>query len=577
MNTHTLSQGISSGTVTVLPLGGSGEFGINMMVYQYNEDIIVVDSGVMFPDGYAFGVELFVPDISYLINRKQNVRAIILSHGHEDHIGGLAYVLQALGNVPVLGSPLTLALAAERLKEAKLNADLRQVGPDDTIELGCFSISFAQISHSIPDALSIFLRTPIGVIVHTSEFKWDSSSVYNTPTEAHKFSALGEEGQVLLLVSDSTNASRPGNTRAEHTLDEILEGICRDECERVFISTFSSHLFRIQHVMDIAARTGRAVALAGRSLIRNVELAQQLGLITIPPGLLVPIKDLRKPRIQLLPGETRSVTTAGDADQRRVVIICTGSQAETHAALTLIASGQHKVISIGDGDLVVLSARRIPGRERQIGYMVDQILRHGARVHEDSAAPVHVSGHGAADDLKRMMQILRPRAFMPIHGEYRMLVEHGRLAEEVGIPHDSVILACDGDAVALTEDAWGFTDSVPTGRVGLAGRGLREIPASIIADRHRLAHAGVISVVVAVSEATGLPASAPALVLNGVMDGDSVESLDGATAAVLNAIERLTIAEIDGYRTGIRKAVDKYFEKRTGFRPLVIPVIVKVP
>ena len=409
-------EDITEANVSIIPLGGLGEFGMNMMVYETEEDLIVIDTGFMLPNADMPGVDLIFPDIHYLVERQEKIRGILLTHGHEDHIGALAYVLRQL-DVPVYGTQLTLAIASGRLREYGVlgKAQLNTIAPGDTVDLGDFSAEFIHVTHSIPDSVAIALHTPVGVIVHTGDFKFDMTPVDGRLSDVQTLARLGAEG-VLLLVSDSTNAERPGQTPSERSIYDTIDNIFQKTQQKLFLCTFSSSLHRIQQFINLANMHRRLVAVTGRSLINNVRTASELGYLNVNPDYLIDARDasLFKPH--------------------EVVILTTGSQGEQRSALALMALDDHAFLKVEPGDTVVMSSRIIPGNEKSIGNVMNHLLRRGAKIYHERNANVHVSGHGSSEDLKLMLNLLQPKFFMPMHGEYQNLMRHAELAESVGVP-----------------------------------------------------------------------------------------------------------------------------------------------
>lgn len=547
--------------LSVIPLGGSGEFGLNTLVYEYGDDIVVVDSGAMFAHEHQPGVGLIVPDISYITSRPERVRGVILSHGHEDHTAGLSRLLRLLP-VPVFGTALTLGLVSHRLGEHGMlkGADLRVIHPSDVLVLGGFDVSFIPVSHSIPGALAIVLRTAAGTIVHAGEFKWDQSDSYNTPTDIEKLADLGRDG-VLLLVADSTNADRPGTTSAEHELGPQIDRVFREAKGRVIVSAFASHLLRIQQFIDVAVRHGRSVALAGRALVQNVKVASDLGYLKVPAGVLVELAQVTQ-----MPAE-------------RIAILCTGSQAEKYAALPLLARGEHRYLHIEPGDTVVISARVIPGNERSITQMISQLLRSGAEVRDPSSIQIHVSGHAAQDDLCRMIQTVKPRFLLPIHGEYRNLIRHADVAVAAGMARERVVIAEDGQRVSVTADSCAVADGVPAKPVMLGFDGESVITELDLHNRQKLSRNGVCAAVAVCDWSTRRLAEPLRIVSVGIdATADAEEIVTQATAAVSKMLEARASAKRNAdepsLEDSIAAAIARVIGKRTGRKPTVLPIVI---
>ncbi len=470
-------------SVRILPLGGLGEIGLNMMLLESGEDLLAVDCGLMFPDDEMPGVDYVIPDFSYLLARREQVRGVILTHAHEDHIGALPYLLREL-DVPVYGPRMALALAGERLREHGLldRARLVPVEPRRAFDVGGFRVEPIRVTHSVVDGLGYGIETPVGTLVHTGDFKFDSNPIDGERSDYHRLAELGERG-VLCLMADSTNVDRPGTTPSEHEVGRALGDRFRRAPGRVIVATFASHVHRIQQVLDLAATFGRKVALLGRSMETNVRLAAELGYLRVPDGTLLSLEDL-----SALP-------------PYRQVIISTGSQGEPNSALALMAAAEHKYLRVGEGDLVILSARVIPGHERTVTRVVNQLLRQGAEVLWEEVAFVHVSGHASQDELRLMLSLVRPQFFIPVHGEYRHLLAHGRLAQEVGLPAEHVFVVEDGQGLELTKTGARALERVPLARVLVDGKGVGDVGPVVLRDRQLLAEDGMVVVAVTVDRA----------------------------------------------------------------------------
>ena len=551
----------SEPAVRLIPLGGLGEIGLNMMLVEFGDDVIAVDCGLMFPDDELPGIDYVIPDFSYALAKRDGFRAVMLTHGHEDHIGALPYLLRE-ARVPVYGTPLTLALLAEKLREHDLldTAVLRAMRPGDRIEVGPFRVEPIRVTHSIADGIGLAIDTPVGTIVHTGDFKLDPSPLDGQEADYRKFTELGEQG-VLALCSDSTNVDRPGHTPSETEVGRALAQRFRDATGRIIVATFASHIHRIQQMLRLAADCGRRVALLGRSMDRNVVVAASLGYLDVPAGLLVPLEELVG-----LPSD-------------RQVILSTGSQGEPNSALALMAAGEHKYVQVARGDLVVISARVIPGNERTIGRVINALYRAGAEVLYEDNAFVHVSGHASREDLKRMLALTRPRYFVPVHGEYRHLLSHARLAESAGVPADRVFLVEDGVGVEMTKTAARVVTGFPVGRVLVDGSGIGDIGAVVLRDRQILADDGVIAVCVTVDR-TGAVLAGPEIASRGVVYVKENEALlDQLRAAVTAALgERDPEAPWDreAMVARLRTAVRQFINQRFHRKPIVLPMILEV-
>jgi len=549
-------------TLLAIPLGGLGEFGMNMMVFRYGDDIIVVDAGMMFPESELLGVDLVIPDITYLKQNRHLVRAIVLTHGHEDHIGALPYILRDL-NVPIYGTRFTLALVKKRLEEAGLldSATLREVLPGRRIELGPFEIEFISVTHSTIDCVALAIRTPLGVIVHTGDFKIDQTPVDKVPFDLHAFAKYGNEG-VLALFSDSTNVERPGFTPSERTIVPRIEELARSAPRRVVLSCFASSIHRIQQVIDIAERVGRKIAFVGRSMIDNVEIAHNLDCLRIPDGMVVRPQDIRS------------------FEPRKIIILASGSQAEPMSSLSRIAVDNHRFVSVDENDTVILSARIIPGNEKAIFRMLDHMFRRRALVYYDnSAGTIHVSGHGSQEEQKLILRLVKPKYFIPVHGEYRHLFRHAALAHQLGAVSEEIMLMEDGKCIEFTEDGAFRRDPVTAGRVLVDSGSLEEIEAIVVRDRKHLSEEGVVIPIIAIDKHTGKLESAPEVVSRGLMSENNGELLEGAKEIVMKTFELSNLEERADWsviKEKIRVDLKRYISKQTSKRPLILPVILEV-
>lgn len=549
-------------SVSIVPIGGLGEFGLNMMVYQYGDDIIVVDAGLMFPEADMPGVDLVFPDITYLRENRDKIKGIIITHAHEDHVGGLAFFLRQI-NVPIYGTELTLALAKGRLREYGVleMAQLNVIDPDDTVQLGCFHLEFIYVAHSIPDTVAVAIHTPIGIIVHASDFKFDQTPVDNRLTEVHKLAALGEKG-VLLLISDSTNADRPGFTPSERSIYADLNGVFQRTTGGLFLATFSSSLHRVQQFIDLAVEHRRLIAVSGRSMINNIRTGSELGYLDVPHNILIDAREANR----FAPHE--------------VVVLCTGSQGEPRSGMALIAKDDHAFLHIEPGDTVLISARIIPGNELSVRHMINHLLRRGAHVLHERNANIHVSGHGAREDLKLMMNLVRPKFFIPAHGEYSNLVQHAELAEDVGISSDNITVAEDGDLISLTPEFCSVQGKVPAGRVLVDGKIDMGVENIVVHDRQQLAQDGMVIPIVVLNSNSGDVTAGPDMISRGFVHMDESEDLmDEAKEIVIHAINHLSPgskSETETVQEEIRVVLRRFFRKKTDRRPMVLPVVMRV-
>ncbi len=553
----------TSQSLTAIPLGGLGEFGMNMMALRLGDDIIVIDAGMMFPESELLGVDLVIPDITYLKQNRAQVRAIVLTHGHEDHIGALPYILKDL-NVPVYGTRFTLALVKKRLDEAGLldSTTLREVIPGGRlVEVGPFEIEFISVTHSTVDCVALAIRTPLGVVIHTGDFKIDQTPVGGAPFDLHAFARYGNEG-VLALFSDSTNVERPGFTPSERAIVPRIEELCRSAPKRVILSCFASSIHRIQQIIDIAARVGRKVAFVGRSMVDNVEIAHSLELLRIPDGMVVRPQDIR------------------GFDPKRIVILASGSQAEPMSSLSRIAVDNHRFVSVDENDSVILSARIIPGNEKSIFRMLDHMFRRRALVYYDnSAGTIHVSGHASQEEQKLLLQLVKPKYFIPVHGEYRHLFRHAALAHQLGCVSQEILLLEDGRQIEFTEDGVHRRDPVTAGRVCVDSGSLEEIEEVVIRDRKHLSEDGIVVPIIAIDKHTGKMESHPEIVTRGLMSDNGQELIVGARLVIMKTVEESNAEEKSDWgviKEKIRVDLKRYINKQTSKRPLILPVILEV-
>jgi ribonuclease J len=555
-----LSKSLQS--LFAVPLGGLGEFGMNMMALRYGDDIIVIDAGMMFPESELLGIDLVIPDISYLKQNRQHVRAIVLTHGHEDHIGALPYILRDL-EVPVYGTRFTLALVKKRLAEAGLleSTTLREVIPGRRVELGQYEIEFIPVTHSTVDCVALAVRTPLGVIIHTGDFKIDHTPVEGAGFDIHTFARYGSEG-VLALFSDSTNVERPGYTPSERAVVPRIEELARSAPRRVILSCFASSIHRIQQVIDIAFRVGRKVAFVGRSMVDNVEIAHDLGYLRIPDGMVVRPQDIR------------------GFEPRKIIILASGSQAEPMSSLSRIAVDNHRLVSVDENDTVILSSRIIPGNEKAIFRMLDHMFRRRALVYYDnSTGVIHVSGHASQEEQKLLLQLVKPKYFIPVHGEYRHLFRHAALAHQLGVVSGEIILAENGHCIEFTEDGAYRRDPVAAGRVLVDSGSLEEIEEVVVRDRRHLSEDGVVVPIIAIDKHSGKLESQPEIVTRGFMSDNGSDLVTGARDIVLKTINTSNPEERADWsviKEKIRVDLKRYINKQTSKRPLILPVILEV-
>jgi len=548
--------------IRLVPLGGLGEVGKNMMVVEYGDDIFIVDAGVMFPDEEMFGVDLVIPDTSYLADKKHRIRAILITHGHEDHVGGLPYILPMLDFPPVYATRLTQGLIHVKLKEHKQleKATVNLVQPGDSLILGECLIECFHVNHSIPDAVGIIIHTPLGAIVHTGDYKFDYTPVNGKPADFGTLARIGNEG-VLLMMGDSTRIEVPGYTPSERVINDSFDKIFANAPGRIMIATFASLISRVQQVVDVAVRYDRFIALVGRSMINNVQMAMELGYLNIPKGTLIRVEDLNK------------------FQPEQAVVICTGSQGEPTSALTRIANQDHRSIRIQPGDTIILSATPVPGNEKVVNRTINSLFRQGAEVYYQAISNVHVSGHAAQEELKLMLGLLRPHFFMPIHGEYRQLVLHAKLAHSMGVAEDHIVVAEDGDIVEVTADSITLVDHSASGNVFVDGLTVGDVGQIVLRDRKVLSQDGILMAVLTINKETGQPIAGPDIVSRGfVYMRDAEELLENARQHVLQSFIGLNGHAPDWsfVKEKIKHTLSEFLYERTHRRPMILPIVMEV-
>jgi ribonuclease J len=548
-------------TMRIVPLGGLGEVGKNMTAFEADGDVVVVDAGLAFPRDEHLGVDLVLPDFSYLRERAGRIRAVVLTHGHEDHVGALPYLLREVAIPQVWGTRLTLGLVQSKLDEHGLlqATELREADPNSgPIHIGPFRVEFIRVAHSIPDSVAVVLETDAGRVLHTSDYKLDHTPVDGLKTDVGRLAELGNRG-VDLLLGDSTNAERPGFTGSERLVGEAFRQIIPQRQGRVLVASFASNVHRMQQAIDVAVETGRKIAVVGRSMRKNLNIARNLGYVHMPEDRLVKPNELA----ELPPHE--------------VLVLCTGSQGEPLSALTRIAYNDHPTVKVEPGDTVIISAKPVPGNELRVHDAINGLAKAGAEVLHQEIAPVHVSGHANAEELRTMLALVRPRAVMPIHGEFRMLSAHARLARESGVPADSIILAENGSVVELSRAGARIVDHVETGVTFVDGLGVGDVRDVALRDRRRLSEDGVLIVVATLASSNGAVGGRPELIARGFSDpGPLLEEVRDEAEHVLEDLLKQRITEIKLLQEHLHDSVGQLVYDRTGRRPLILPVIVEV-
>ena len=547
---------LAPGGVRVVPLGGLGEIGRNMTVVEHRDQLLVIDCGVLFPDEHHPGIDLILPDFEYLEGRLADVQALVLTHGHEDHIGAVPYLLRLRPDLPVIGSTLTLALVEAKLKEHRITPVLRVVQEGERLQFGEFDCEFVAVNHSIPDALAVAVRTSGGTLLHTGDFKMDQLPLDGRLTDLRAFARLGEEG-VDLFLTDSTNAEVPGFTTPERDISSAIDKVFRHAERRIIVACFSSHVHRVQQVLDAAEKAGRKVAMVGRSMLRNMAIAADLGYLRVPDGILVDVKSL------------------ADLPDDEVVLVCTGSQGEPMAALSRMANRDHR-IDVGPGDTVLLASSLIPGNENAVYRVINGLMRLGANVVHKGNANVHVSGHASAGELLYCYNIVRPRNVMPVHGEWRHLVANAELAVATGVPRDRVVVAEDGVVVDLVDGVASIAGALPCGYVYVDGASVGEADDALLKDRRILGDEGFVSVIVVIDASTGAVVAGPEITARGFIEAQA--RFDEVVPQLVEALARATADGItDTYQLQqvIRRCVGGWMGRTIRRRPMIIPVVIE--
>jgi ribonuclease J len=552
---------VSKARLKIIPLGGLNEIGKNMMAMEFDNDIIVIDAGYMFPEEEMLGIDLVIPDINYLLERQEKIRGIIITHGHDDHTGALPYILPQL-NVPVYSTKLTNGLISVKLKENKAlaGAKLNIIPAGGSFTLGKFRIEFFPVCHSIPDAVGLIINTPVGTVVHSGDFKIDYTPVSGKPTDLSRLAQLGSQG-VLLLLADSTYAELPGYTPSEQVVGESLDNVMANAAGRVIITTFSSLISRIQQVIDAAAKHQRRVFIVGRSMIKTSQMALNLGYLSDPQGVLARIDELK--------GMPRN----------KIVLVTTGSQGEPTSALVRMANRDHRQVHILRGDTVVISATPVPGNEGLINRTIDNLFKQGARVIYSKLAQVHVHGHASQEELKLILNLVKPKFFVPIHGEYRHLSLHARLAQSVGIPEENIFVLEDGDILEVGRDTGKITSKITSGNVYVDGLSVGDIGSVVLRNRRMLSRDGIVVVIIAVNKQTGKLMSRPDIVSRGFVDTrEATDMLEESRNLVARTLDHSGAhpAEWSLVNTKVKDVLNRFFYEQTKRRPMILPFMVKV-
>jgi ribonuclease J len=552
-------------SIHLLPFGGLGEIGMNMMAIEYGGKILLIDCGLMFPESYMFGIDLVLPDIKVLKERSEDIVGLVLTHGHEDHIGAIPFLWQHLGEPAIYGTCLTLGLLRNKLKEFELDrqVELVQIQPREKIDLFPFEVEPYRAAHSIVDGVGLAIKTPAGTIVHTGDFKIDQTPVDGENTDLARLAELGEEG-VLLLLADSTNVENEGYTLSERSVGKILDEMIPRCQQRVIVATFSSNIHRIQQIADAAKIAGRKLLINGRSMVSNVDIARQLGYLTIAEEQFIDLREMR------------------DLPPEQILIITTGSQGEPLSALMRIALGDHKQIELEPGDTVILSSKFIPGNEKAISDLINNLYRRGAEVFYEKTSEIHVSGHASREELKLVHSLVKPKYFVPVHGEYRHLVKHKQLAIEMGLPPENTLVLENGQKLTISTEGLRLGESFETGRVLVDGKGVGDVGKMELRDRRHLANHGLVILMLAINQSTGEIVQGPEIFSKGFIPEDSRESdilLTEAKQAVCNLLQEHSqemLSDWEELRVEVRKTLRRCFNKKIARRPLILPLILQL-
>lgn len=545
----------------IIPLGGVGEIGKNITVIEYKDDIVVIDCGMSFPEDEMLGIDVVIPDITYLLKNKEKIKGIVLTHGHEDHIGGLPYFLEKL-NVPVYATKLTLGLLENKLREHNLgNVILNEVKAGNNIKLGCFSIEFIRVTHSIPDSVALAIHTPVGIVVHTGDFKVDFTPINENVMDLHKFAELGKKG-VLVLLADSTNVERPGYTMSEKTVGDTFNDIFLKAPARIIVATFASNVHRIQQIINAAEMFNKKIVVSGRSMINTINVAMELDYLRMKEGTLIDINDMNKYR------------------DNEIVILTTGSQGEPMSALSRMAFSEHKKIKLVPEDTVIVSASTIPGNEKTISKVINKIVEIGANVIYEALADVHVSGHACQEELKLIHTLVKPKYFIPVHGEYRHLKRHAQLAIELGMPRNNIFIAKNGNVMEFTKNSAEMTQSVQAGNILVDGLGVGDVGNIVLRDRKHLSEDGLIVVVVTMSKQEGKVIAGPDIISRGFVyvreSEDLMEEAKNVVKIALNECEKNNITDWSTLKASIKDALRGFLYEKIKRNPMILPIIMEV-
>ena len=553
---------LNTGTLKVIPLGGLNEIGKNMTVFEYKDEIIIVDCGLCFPEDEMLGIDIVIPDFAYLHKNREKIKAMFITHGHEDHIGALPYFLKQFSEVPVYGARLSLGLIENKLKEHGISARLMDVTNGDIIKVGSFSVEVIRMTHSIPGAAAFAIRTPVGTVFHTGDFKIDYTPLDGDPINFQRLAQIGGEG-VLLMMADSTNAIKRGYTQSERMVGETVDTIFEQAESRIIIATFASNVYRVQRIIDAAAKNGRKVAVSGRSMVNVVAKATELGYMKIPKGVLVDI------------GKIRSLK------DNEIVIITTGSQGEPMSALTRMANSEHKMIQVKEGDTIIFSSNPIPGNEKPVSAIINKLCEKGAKVFHSDVADIHVSGHASSEELKLIQSLIRPKYFMPVHGEYRHLLAHRKIAEDMGLADENIFIMETGDMLEFNSEGVKRTEkAVPSGSILVDGLGVGDVGNIVLRDRKMLSEGGLIIVVAAISKETGRICTSPEIISRGfVYVRESEDLIEAAREAVKNRLEKLEDDGINDWavlKNGVKDELRDFIFKQTKRSPVILPIFIEV-